>query len=295
MATLKRVAGFGLPVALAICIQLPYNDARFGSLWDYGDTYLPTAVEDFQPFSVRYVAENIGHYFLAPIQFSADFPWLSHRGWQPLVNTTRAESMSSLFLLPPFLLLAALCWPIVKNRSEGANPKLRAFVFTAAGSSFLMCLVMLSFGASSRRYMQDFVPIWMILAVIGVASFTENRAMAKRYVIPTRAVLGLTFLLHAHLVFTESFDWDPPDHNVMRTFVALGPSVRTILPGRRLDREEGIIRNDLATLALKTGQYDQAVDHLEKADELMPNEPRIQKNLELAKAWLQRQRTQRSR
>ena len=79
----------------------------------------------------------------------------------------------------------------------------------------------------------------------------------------------------------------------MRTFIRWSGTVRTVLPGERLDREEAMIRNDMATLGLKQGRYQEAVDHLKIAGELMPRERRIKQNLELAERFLAQQQVQR--
>jgi hypothetical protein len=282
---LPHLAAYALPIAMAGALQLAYNHARFGSPWDYGNRYLPTAI-GAAAFSPAYVPDNVRHYLLAPIHFTADFPWLRHEGWQPMMKTTRAENMSAIFLASPFVLLGLLCIPAWRRGHALAERDLRVFVLTAAGSSILMFLVLLSFAASARRYMHDFLPVWMILAWVGAAAYASGSDAWKRWRLPAWVVLGLSALIHTHLSFTQTFGWDPPDYNVMRTFAAWSPTARRILPGPNLDREEAIVRNDLGTIHLKTGHYAEAVEELEKAAALMPNEPRIKKNLELAKRWL---------
>jgi Flp pilus assembly protein TadD len=52
-----------------------------------------------------------------------------------------------------------------------------------------------------------------------------------------------------------------------------------------------MIRHDMATLAIQARRYREAVAHLQLAAKYMPDEPRIRKNLELAKRALERQRS----
>ena len=200
------------------------------------------------------------------LSVSSECPWLLHKG-AGAVEVIRAESMSSVFLASPFLLLAVLCLPIVRGTAENVSRELRLFVLAAAGGSLLMCCVLLAFGSSSRRYMHDFVPLWMVLAWIGIAYYLRERPIPRVWVAPAWGTVVFSFLLHAHLAFTQPFDWDPPDANVMRTFVAWSPAVRRILPGKRLDREEAIARNDLGTLHLKNGRYQQALREFVGSDE----------------------------
>ncbi len=70
----------------------------------------------------------------------------------------------------------------------------------------------------------------------------------------------------------------------MRTFASLTPAARKILPaGPKWDEHEAIIRNDLGAYFLNSGRPAAAVLEFEKASDLMPEDARIRKNLELAR------------
>ena len=70
----------------------------------------------------------------------------------------------------------------------------------------------------------------------------------------------------------------------MRTFATLTPAARKILPaGPKWDEHEAIIRNDLGAYFLNSGQPAAAVLEFERASDLRPRDPRVQKNLELAR------------
>ena len=70
----------------------------------------------------------------------------------------------------------------------------------------------------------------------------------------------------------------------MRTFVSMSPYARKVLPeGPRWNREEAIARNDLGTAHLKEGRLANAVEQFEEAARLLPNEPRIERNLQIAR------------
>ncbi len=288
--TVAHLTAYTLPLLAAGLLQMAYNDARFGSAWDYGNTYLTDATGQ-APFKLSRVPENAMHYLLAPPTVSSDFPWIEHVGWRPRVETLRAEDMSSLFIMSPFVLLAGLCVLLWRRPSE--RRELQLFVAIALAASSAMFLVLLTFASASRRYMQDFVPIWMVLAFVGVGAYLGRTALPRFWKPAAWALLACSMLLHLHLLFTMPFNWDPPDINVMRTFVSWSGTVRKALPGRRLDREEAMIRNDMSTLALQRGLYQDAVDHLKIARKLMPGERRIKQNLELAERFLAQQTAQR--
>ena len=277
------IALLGLPVVAAGLVTIAYNQARFGSPWDFGRLYLPSTPNPAsQPFAFAYVPENLRNYLLAPPKWTPDFPWIEHVGWGPLEQTNRAEDMSSLLITSPFVLLAALSWPLWRRGRH--DPQLRIFAITAALSSLLMFVIMLSFIASARRYAQDFLPLWVVLAFVGVGLYGVTVSQWRRWQVPAWALLTASFLFHAHISFTQSFTWDPPDLNVMRTFASLTPAARKILPaGPKWDEHEAIIRNDLGAYFLNSGQPAAAVLEFERASDLMPEDARIRKNLELAR------------
>ena len=273
----------GLPIVAAGLFTMAYNQARFGSPWDFGRFYLPsTTSADSKAFAAAYVPENLRNYLLAPPQWTPDFPWIEHVGWAPVEQTNRAEDMSSLLITSPFVLLAALCWPLWRRGDR--DPQLRIFMIATALSSLLMFVIMLSFVASARRYAQDFLPLWVILAFVGIGLYGVTVSQWHRWQVPAWVLLTVSFLLHAHISFTQSFTWDPADLNVMRTFASLTPAARKILPaGPKWDEHEAIIRNDLGAYFLNSGQPAAAVLEFERASDLMPGDPRVQKNLELAR------------
>lgn len=275
---------YGGPILLCGVLLLAYNQGRFGSPWEFGIQYLPSSVtKDFKVFDIERIPENLRQYLLAPIQYKPDYPWLIHDGWAPLESTNRAEDMSSLLIASPFLLLGLLGWPLLRLAHQGGGQpfELRVCFATAALSSMLMFAVLMTFAASSRRYSHDFVAPWMIVVFLGVALQSGKQVRWGRWLVAGWGVVFLSGLLHVHLCFTRP---EPADLNVIRTFVAVSPYARKILPGGpNWDREEAIARNDLGTIYIKERQFHAALEQFEKAAELMPNEPRIERNVRLAR------------
>ena len=278
-----HLLAYGAPVVITGTLLLMYNQARFGSPWDFGIQYLPSSVtKGFKIFDVQRVPENLKHYLLAPIRFETDYPWLIHEGWGALETTVRAEDMSSLLITSPFLVLGLFIWPLFRPLNQGQWPvALRFYVLTLTVSSLLVFGVMLTFGASSRRYSHDFVPLWMILAFVGVALQSRTPIHWRRWLAVGWTVVFFSGLVHAHLCFTRP---EPADINVVRTLAALSPYARKVLPeGPNWDREEAIACNDLGTVYMKERRFREALAKFERANELMPNEPRIERNVRLAR------------
>ena len=72
--SLPRLTGFALPVFAACVMHLAYNQARFGSPWEYGLQYMADPIQQEAGFSIRRIPENFLHYVVAPIGFKAGLP-----------------------------------------------------------------------------------------------------------------------------------------------------------------------------------------------------------------------------
>jgi hypothetical protein len=278
--TFSQLVVFSLPVVLAGLLQMAYNQARFGSPLDFGIQYKPeTTDQNFRTFDLMHIPENLGHYVFSLPKPSRDFPWLDHAGWEPRVHTTFAEGMSSILLASPFLLLGLLVWRILKP-GPAYPADLRLAAALTAGSGLLMFAAMLCFVSASRRYVQDFMPLLMVGVFLGAATLPARTL--RRWLAPAWAVVALSAMLHAHVSFYESFRSPQPDLNVTRAFIAAAPSIREVAPGPVLDQEEAMARNDWATVLLNRRRFHEALEQLERANELMPDSPVITKNLQLA-------------
>lgn len=284
-SALTDLVAYSAPVLLSLLLMLAYNQARFHSPWEYGLKYLRSVDPAKPPYALNRVPENFRHYLLAPIHFSRDAPWLHHIGWQPLIHTERAEDMSSMFLLSPFLLLAPFAWKLFRSRDAQRFPA-KVFAAVAGSSALLVFFSLLCFVGTSRRYMQDFFPELMLLVFLGIAAQARSGINWRRWRAPAWTVLALSALLHVHLVFFQAPFFPPHDPNVMRALVAWSPLVRRVLPGPKLDEQEAISHNELGIRFIHEGRYTEAITHFEHAQELLPQSVPIAANLRMARHLL---------
>lgn len=274
-----HLAAFGVPAALDGLAMLAYNQARFGSPWEYGLRYLRGP--EHRAYAWNRIPENFRHYVLAPIRFQRDIPWVTHTGWPPLVRTERAEDMSSLVLGSPFLLLAAAAGRHFRRR-DAAPESLRVFLAVTGGSAMLVFLSLLCLDGASRRYAHDFVPAWLIVAFAGAGGLAPAERLA-RWRPAALAALAFSVVLHLHLVFFLFLTTDA-DPNALQAFAALGPVLQRLDPGRKLAEQIAVTHNDLGVWQLREGHPADAVRHFEQAAAVMPGSERIQRNLRLARS-----------
>lgn len=276
-----HLAAYALPIFLGFGMQLAYNYGRFGSPWSYFPEYHPETATFLPVFTFDRIPENIRHYVLSLPEFSNDFPWVAHRGWEPIEKVVRAESMSSMFLGTPVLLLGLLAIGLYRPKADSPGD-LKLAVGLAAVSGLLVFGVMLMFHSASRRYMHDFTPMLLVVAFVGAASLWKQGGNWGVWRAPALVLLLYMMVFHAHLAFTHSFVSLPSDLNVVRAVADFSPWVRRVLPGPNLDREEAVARNDIGTLYLRQRRFHQALAEFERAEELMPDSEIIQKNVRLA-------------
>ena len=258
-----RLAAFALPVALACGMHPIYSQARFGSPWEYGMRYMDDPLQREASFDVQTMPMNFLHYVAAPILLQAELPWIINDGWAPGTRTpgitNRTEGMASMLLVTPFLLFGF--WIFRLWRRDAACPREFAVFGAIAGASgALSFLLLLSFSATSRRYMQDFVPAMMIVAFIGAGLWQRGKTSVGRWRWPAAGVLVFSAILHIHLSFTQPFFTPPPDPSAMKAFAKWGPLARRLFDWPELAKDEAVIRNDLGVHFLQQRRHADALE-----------------------------------
>ena len=282
-----HLTAYSVPVFLACGLLMANNQARFGSPFDFGREYKPESIAnpDVKAFNFACAPESLRHYLLSLPTITRDFPWIVPDGWEPVECVTRAEAMSSMFLLSPFLALGFFAWPV---RKSSYPLELRLAMALAFGSALFLFATMTTFASASRRYMQDFIPLLMIGAFVGLMILLSKGVDWQRWRVAAWGVLLFAASLNIQAPFYQSFFTPTPDLNVIRLFVQLAPTLRSILPGPELDRQAAIAANDLGTIYMRGRRFADAVVEFEKAAVWLPGDARIEKNLAVARQMANR-------
>jgi len=284
---LGHLTAYSVPVFLACGLLMADNLARFGSPFDFGREYKPESLAnpEIKAFNLGCTPESLGHYLLSLPTITRDFPWIDPDGWEPVECVTRAEAMSSIFLLSPFLALGIFAWPI---RKSSYSVELRLAAALLFSSALFIFATMTTFASASRRYMHDFIPFLVIGAFIGLMVLLSRGVDWKRWRVAAWGALLFTGLLNIQAPFYQSFFTPTPDLNVVRLFVQLAPTLRSVLPGPELDRQAAIAANDLGTIYMRERRFEDALAEFEKAAQWLPGDARIQKNVALARQMVGR-------
>jgi tetratricopeptide (TPR) repeat protein len=279
LAAVMPIALVGMGIAL-------YNYLRFDNPLEFGWHYQLTSYEDstIRQFSVHYVWYNFRFYFLQPMAWDSQFPYLKTilMTNTPPGHQGIAVTYSGLMLDYPIVWLA-LAVPLAWKNRKTTLSNLRWFTFVLlllfAACGVTICL----FFVGSSRYQFDFLPGLMLLTVIGILSV--ERALVHS---PSRLRLaraGWCLLLAYSILFNvlaaidahASADYlsgnyvlhqDQYDEAIAyyRKALVLKPQYPEALGG-------------LGGALFKEGRIDEAIVELNKALVLKPNDSDAHNNL----------------
>jgi hypothetical protein len=187
---------FGIPLLAGAVGLMLYNDARFGSPFDFGYHYLitgPTIPEDPSNTSnIAYIIPNTFQYLLRPPELRFEFPyvivpWIKNDMWPSLIDLPPdyyyTEPVASLLLTVPMvglgvLVLVRWAWlhlnglapPSIEISAD--DRKLFCWLTLAlTGSVIFALIVLLVFIQNSYRYIVDVTPSATFLAILSISYF----------------------------------------------------------------------------------------------------------------------------
>ena len=243
------LAATGPITCLGLGLML-YNTLRFENPLEFGQPYLLASVRFAHAWSYHFLGANFWVYFLAPARWSAHFPFVQDIKLPPLPDGYgNCEHPFGVLTSNPLVwlaLAAPLAW---RDRSADGRRILRGFLVAVALLFAARALVLGLFLNGSLRYEVDFCPALVLLAVVGILGLERTLVsrLAWRWV--ARCAWGL--LLAISLAF-----------NLLASAIY-----------------HAEYHSRLGSLLLDRGQVDEAVEHLQKAVVLQPDDAANHYNL----------------
>lgn len=198
---LLLVAAAG-PLVLAGVALMLYNQMRFGSPWEFGWHYQLTATDQdhvSRQFSIHFLWYNIRFYFLQPLHWTPQFPFLKSVDLTPVPAGYGGIGAPNAGILTNYpMVWLALGAPLAVLRRAEASPLLwfiRALVLLSGISALTLCL----FVFSGSRYLCDFLPGFMLLAAVGIFGWERALSASPGWRIVAR--IGCCLLLAYTVVF----------------------------------------------------------------------------------------------
>ena len=194
------------PAALIGAAMAWYNWARFGSPFQFGQSYQMSA-DGAKPvfFSPSYLWYGLRLYWWEPAGWSPFFPFVTVIvPPPPPAGQLGVENPYGILTNMPYAVLAlgllSVAWGEIREQSSEVRGKLLTWTGAALALAGLTMITVMSFGGITNRYMVDFLPVLVVLAGAGWLALA-TRGWWRGY----RAGLGgvLTFGL---LLYSAGFN-----------------------------------------------------------------------------------------
>lgn len=176
-----------LPLGLVFGLMALYNYLRFGSVSEFGVTYILSGVQESKVphFGLNYVPYNAQAYLFHLPELDRYFPFIHTRPIATPVPPFHfgTDALCGVLPLAPVVLagLGLLVWRSPRNSGGGGAPgfALRLFFPSVLWSGASVLAFLLCFCAAMARYAGDFMPAFALLAACGFLA-VEN-ALALRF------------------------------------------------------------------------------------------------------------------
>lgn len=314
-----------LPLALCVLGLMVYNDLRFDSPFEFGQRYQLAGdrQDTIQHFSLRFLWFNFCVYFLEPIRWVREFPFVADIA-TPAVPAGHADVEDPFGILTNipivwFALAAPLAW---WGRAAEDRARLRGFL-AAVAILFAICAgVLLLFYGNCSRYEAEFLPTLVFLAVVGILAVERVLAPRPRWRVTVRTVWVLLLVSSLGFNLLEGIDHYAVQRcrlgnqldvagrlsdairqyqaalrvkrnyveahssygNVLRQVGRLPEAIEECRTALRLDPNYARAHNNLANALLATGRVTEAIEHYHAALRLRPDDSKMHYNL--GNAWL---------
>jgi tetratricopeptide (TPR) repeat protein len=267
------LAAATVPITLIGFGLMLYNVRRFDDPLEFGVHYLMTArshLHEQQLFGLRYLCFNLRAYFLEPVRWSSDFPFV-HRteSVMPPCGVLTNIPLTWLALAVP------LCW---RARIGSAGSVLRWFAVAVALRFAVSALTLGLYFAKASRYQVDFLPALVLLAVIGILGLERALTCQPRHRMSGRVLrFGWSSLLGfsvAFSLFASVQQCAESDNDVGMQLQGAGhvqEAVRQYEQALRFYPDYADAHANLGVALVRLGRLQEAIGHYEQALRIRPD------------------------
>ena len=212
---LKRWLSFIAPVIVIAIPVLAYNYVRFGNPFDYGYAYQLTINGMQKHPSVDSILAALWHFFLRPIHFTADFPYVRflETEWSNPEGTLVQPVSGGIMLLYPVLFFGVLCFFLKRTKEKNSlSTEMHLTSMAAILLSLVSCVISSINGGFTTRYLMDFSTMLSLSAVFMIWKHTDNE---NRTAFVLRNLICIFLLIGSFHSFTQLFRSDLVDHDML--------------------------------------------------------------------------------
>jgi tetratricopeptide (TPR) repeat protein len=275
-----------LPLLLCGLGLALYNYLRFQNPFEFGEHYQLAGdrQDTAQHFNLRYLWFDFRVYFLEPVHWTSHFPFVRQITSPPTPPGHHViEDPFGILPCIPFVLFALAAPLAVRGRASEEHATLGRWVASVALLFGNTALVMNIFYGSCSRYEIEFLPLLILLAVIGI--FSLERVLSGR----PGWRLGVRCAWGALLVYSVGFNLlAAAEHYIIEHYTLAGWLFSLNRTPEAIQEYEHVIHwqsdyeeayDNLGNILLQVGRTDEARDRFEAALRLKPNSAEAHHNL----------------
>jgi hypothetical protein len=209
---LKAVLAAGLPLAAIGAGLLAYNWARFDNPFELGLNYQFSTWNQVKKehFRASFIPFNAFLYLLASPQWGRYFPFV-----HPIAYPTLPVGYYGYEYVYGALIICPVLWWItfVPALVRRADLVLRAVIATVLAVAVATTLVIFCFDTAAARYETDFLPWWVLLALVGRALIEDRVRERGRLAAALTSVFAASAAISCLLAFCCSAEL----HEILQT------------------------------------------------------------------------------
>lgn len=169
---------------------MAYNYARFDSVFEFGNHYQLTVADMRYSFALDKLPFGLWWYYLAIPVINNKFPFIYPPHYVPSYQGQYyidGNSMGTMFM--NLILLFLFCLPKMKVWMKQQKKGLYGFCLTGMITAFIQSCIIVVTGGIHQRYMMDFVPIYLITAIVIIFSMLVKYYKTNTYQILNKILL----------------------------------------------------------------------------------------------------------
>lgn len=183
-----------------------YNYARFDSPFQFGQAYQLTSLKegDVRHFQLRFLLHNLRVYFAWPVHWTTDWPFIASTPFPPgPAGYYGGEELYCLAALAPVLWFALFLIRGIETAVAGWRETILAVVAVYVPLQAFM----LVFFSAAERYMVEFLPALMLLALCGLLRAEQMARQRRPLRVLFRSTAALAVVVTICVGLLASFDY----------------------------------------------------------------------------------------
>lgn len=242
----RRIVSFLLPLCTVGAGIATYNYVRFGNPFEFGVKYLLTdgPNQNRIQLSASFLLPGLYYFLWCAPDFSSVFPWVRLAFRHPFGLVSHSfppgyfiEPTTGVLYLAPFVIVA-LFVPrrAVPTRSKPADfQAARAVLWIALGSGLAVLLGIAWTGFTTERYVVDFLPSLVLVAVVNFAVLIDRKEGWQRGLLAATLIVLVGFGAVVNLVFGisgphyEMLQYQPKRYLRLAGWFSAAPRLRPLL------------------------------------------------------------------